>query len=44
MLFIKSQIIFLLSVNFILQNKGVQDQSWPKLDVDSVMLLIVKVT
>jgi hypothetical protein len=35
---------FLLSVNFILQNKGVQDQSWPKLDVDSVMLLIVKVT
>ena len=23
-------------------NKGVQDQSWPKLDVDSVMLLIVK--
>jgi hypothetical protein len=35
---------FLLSVNFVLQNKGVQDQSWPKLDVDFVMLLIVKVT
>jgi hypothetical protein len=30
---------FLLSVNFVLQNKGVQDQSWPKLDVDSVIVI-----